>query len=122
MIEKFTKEELEIIKRELKELPTAKSKRDTCKQDFNRLKKLWEKRPNYSGIKGTWWEMEEYIINIVDIILCNYKRRGKVHKHTGIFCRSTYVPNGMENEYIQTAKEIVDVVERHFVAKMKEEE
>ena len=112
MIEKFTEEELEIIKRELKELPKDKAKRDYCEKEIERLHRAY---PNekVSGARHPY-ELTKTIFSIIDDFMGNFSKaidNGRKYKST--YTRAIYIPKEFADEYRQCFGEIVDVLAKH---------
>ena len=109
MIEKFTKEELEIIRQELKELPKAHHKRDLCKPSFRKLYEVYKHRNDYN--RFFFRDVEETILTLADHIMCNYELNSQ---RTGYWKRSSLVPTQYGEEYTEFVNEIVDVCLKHY--------
>ena len=116
MIEKFTKEELEIIRQELKELPKAHQKRDLCKPSFRKLYEVYKHRNEYK--KFFFRDIEEQILILADHIMCNYEPNPQ---RAGYWRRSIFVPNKYGKEYTEFVNEIVDICLKHYKNATEEE-
>ena len=113
MIEKFSKEELAIIREELKNLPRDHMKRDLCHDSFMRLRDAFKAQKEYDGIYGR--ELEDSIITLADYSLCNYEISPNAKgKNAGKYRRSIFVRNEFADEYSECVNEIIDVLIKHL--------
>ena len=120
MIEKFTKEELAIIMKEIKELPKDQSKRSACEDAFKKLRASYLNQ-NVSGAMHAY-NLEHDILAICDCFMGNFTKvaqNGKQYK--GKYCRAIYINKKIHNEYVKLVEEIVDALARHS-RKFEEEE
>ena len=104
MIEKFSKEELEQIKRELG-ISDNKRKTIVCAEQNRGLKEIWgeRKRDCLKVCRG-----QDYIYKIIDITLSNiYKTNGGNYKFEHILTPSI-IP-----EYVEMYNEILDLIKKH---------
>ena len=113
MIEKFSKEELELIKKELKEMPKGKHKRTLLVDEFHHLRSFWQRR-HTSGINDNWYDIEQHIITLCDLTLCNYDKREKYHKKVGMFRRCNYVQKELETDYKLMVNDIVNIIAEYY--------
>ena len=116
MIEKFSPEEIEIIKKELAEMPKGTQKRILCAEMLKRWRIIFRKRPLYSGID--YFEIENSIFNIIDHTLANYEERDKYHKKSGKYRRAIYVHPKLADEYQAMANEIMALIGEYYKERM----
>ena len=114
MIEKFTKEEIEVLKKELAEMPKDIQKRTLCHEAFMRLHKTFKKRPNYDGVYH--YEMTDAMLCVIDNSLANYELRPR---NNNKYRRAVFVNKELADEYLEMANELVDVVIKHCHERMK---
>lgn len=112
MIEKFSPEEIAILKKELSEMPKDIQKRSLCEKAFKARREIFKERPKYSGIDN--WEVENSILNIVDHTLANYEERDKFHKKNGRYRRGIFVNRKLESDYQDMAEDIVDIIRKYY--------
>lgn len=117
MIEKFTKEEIEIIKEELKNLPKDHQKRSVCHDSFMGLRKELKKQEDYTGIFNL--ELEDAILLIADHTLCNYEISPRDKKR---FRRNNLIPNGMEDDYLLVVNGIIKIIRDNLRTSIKKED
>lgn len=110
MIEKFTPEELEIIKKELNDLPKDHPKRSTCEKPFKQLRILLKNKHHYSGVDDSPYQIEDDILTLADKILCNYELRPK----SGKYRRYIYIRKEIKDDYIDFINDIIDVIGKHI--------
>lgn len=122
MIEKFTKEEIEIIREELKHLPKNHMKRTLCDKSIKRMFRLFKTQKEYGGIQH--YEMVDAILLLADHTLCNYELKPQIKKKETLYPykRATLVHHAIANEYEDFFIDIVNVIEEHFKTKIVEEE
>ena len=118
MIEKFTKEELEIIKRELAELPKGEQKRPLCMKYVKNLTSLFRHRTDYPGISPER-ELEDAIFVLIDHTLCNY---GINPNKPNRMRREVFVLPELKEQYVEMFGKIYDLIENNFQYCMKEDE
>ena len=116
MIEKFSPEEIEIIKKELAEMPKGTQKRILCAEMLKRWRIIFRARPRYSGID--YFEIENSIFNIIDHTLANYEERDKYHKKSGKYRRAIYVHPKLADEYQAMANEIMALIGEYYKERM----
>ena len=112
MIERFTKEELKIIKKELQELEKDRQKRELCDEAFKKLRNAY-RNGELSGSPHPY-EIENSILFICDCFMGNFKsvpQNGM--KFKGKYCRASYVDKGIAKEYENAVYQIVEVLVNH---------
>ena len=112
MIEKFTKEELAIIMKEIKELPKDYEKRSSCETAFNRLRSSYQNE-NLSGAPHSY-DITQAILILCDAFMGNFVKipqNGK--RYNGDYCRAGYINKEFADEYVQMVNELVDVLVKH---------
>ena len=113
MIEKFTKEELEQIKKELKAEPKGIQKRTLLAKEIHETVQHYKTRAEYKGIY--FRELEDAIFLICDHALCNY---GLNPNRGGCYRREIYIKPELGDEYYEMAKELFEIVNKHYKEKM----
>lgn len=93
MIEKFTPEELDIIMKELKELPHDKQKGTVCEDSNKFLRDLFSDQEEFKGIYT--FEVKDFIYSLADYVFCNYVK----NKRDGFYRRNPLVPKEIADEY-----------------------
>ena len=116
MIEKFTPEEIAILKRELAEMPKDIQKRSLCDKAFKERRAIFATRPDYDGVSE--YMIDDRILEIIDYTLANYENRTKYHKKTGRFRRGIFVNRNLESEYKAMAEELVGVIRKYYRKEM----
>lgn len=119
MIEKFSKEELEIIKRELGIVgEVAVNKGFVCSKSKKELEDIWTKK--YYEISKDKSEVERYIYSIIDMALCNFKTKTMNRKlRNGGICEKTYlmfnerIKSDLVEDYEKMHSDIVDVIKKY---------
>ena len=112
MIEKFTPEEIEILKKELAEMPKDYQKRTLCEESLRRYHRIFKDRPKYSGVDH--YEIENAIFNIADHTFANYEERDKFHKKNGKYRRAIFVKNKFALDYQHMVSEIMDIIQKYY--------
>lgn len=95
MIEKFTPEELDIIMKELKELPHDKQKGTVCEDCIKFLRDLFHDQEEFKGIYIS--DVRDFIYSLADYVFCNYVKNS--NKRDGYYRRNPLVPNEIADEY-----------------------
>lgn len=119
MLEKFTAEEIEQIKKELKaaHATTLINKTVAVKDQLGRLEKIY---PRELFMHDNIWlcpssEIKDCLFIIVDHILKNYKPGKTVKFHKPCYERVRGVNYKLQPEYERVVKELIDVIERNNV-------
>ena len=114
MIEKFTLEELETIRRELAELPTGKAKRTLCHDAVHAVSMLFRKKhgevhftdsPKFTATG----DVVDAMFYITDHTLCNYEKK---HNKPKLY-RSGLVPPELQKDYSAMMDELADVIRKY---------
>lgn len=118
MIEKFSKEELEIIKRELGIVgDIAKAKGFVCAKSRKELDDIWNKK--YQEISKSKSDVERYIYSIIDMTLNNFEAKTMNRKYANGTFEKTYlmfngrVDNSLVEDYRKMHSDIVDVIKKY---------
>lgn len=113
MIERFTPEELEIIKKELGVNRTAGSKKSICSNQFRRIKKMFPRVGHAIYADKNVWES---VCCLCDHTLQNYDKGGK--KPVSNMCKEfqwrRYSSIFQKEEYKSLIDELLDVLEKHI--------
>lgn len=112
MLEKFTLEEIEQIKKELKDYrPDTLKKQDVCKADIQRLKEAYDDEEHRSRAIWPSYDINTALFTICDHITSNYavnarkSMNGKViYKHRG------YVRKETKEIYRQAFMRMTDII------------
>ena len=119
MIEKFTPEEITILKKELAEMPKDIQKRTICEDAFRERRIIFSTRPDYDGVSE--YMIDDRILEIIDYTLANYEHRTKYHKKIGSFRRRIFVNRNLKNEYKAMAEDLVSVIRKYYRKEMIDE-
>lgn len=120
MIEKFTNEELEIIKRELGIIENDKTKKDfVCRVCREELRQLWSEKTSLISVGGDKIRNSLYVI--IDVTLCNFRKKtvNKTSKKNGEKFQKTYigfdgsVSNDIADEYERMFREMLEVIKKY---------
>ena len=118
MIEKFSKEELETIKRELGIVgEVAVNKGFVCSKSKKELEDIWAKK--YHEISKDKSEVERYIYSIIDMALCNFRTKTMNRKFVGGTYEKTYlmfnerIDSDLVEDYEKMHSDIVDVIKKY---------
>ena len=114
MIEKFTAEELKIIRKEISEMDRQTTKDLLLKEQFQRaLKVLHFNEGKSNGGSFSTFEVKSALTLLIDHALNNYMKNEKKHDFMGrtMWKRNPSVPSGMEEKYLAAYTRIVDALE-----------
>ena len=115
MIEKFTKEEIAIIREELKNLPKSHMKRDLCAEQFKKLRNIFSAQKEYKGIYNH--EVEDAILLIADHVLCNYEVTPSTRKQKDNeqkYRRAVFVNDKISDSYKAFVDELIGVMYKYI--------
>lgn len=115
MIEKFTQEELDIIREELKNLPKDYMKRSLCSESFHRMYNAFKKQDSYDGIYCH--DVSDALLMVADFTFCNYEKNPK---NMDRYRRSTLVRKEYGEEYKQFIDDVVTLIEKNIREKVIE--
>lgn len=113
MIEKFTKEELEIIMKEIKELPKDNEKRKSCEAPLKRMKNAYLNN-ELSGVPHPY-ELANALLFLCDCFTGNFTKvkAPQSKKYKGDYIRYNYIRKDIFDDYLSMANGIVDVIEKY---------
>ncbi|MBQ8082250.1 MAG: hypothetical protein IJ240_10200 [Clostridia bacterium] len=121
MLEKFTEEEIEQIKRELKKRDSKARKEKLIEQQMYRLEKLFP-RDKYQvtgsvSYRHTVTELKECLLTICDHITHNYalKKKGTARHDGEHYVRAGLIPAETEDRYREAFTMLVDVIEEWYL-------
>ena len=109
MIERFTKEELEIIRKEIAELPKDYGKRHLCEEPLRKVYARMVQQDQFNGVYSH--EITDHILAVADYTLCNYSKSPKDRRK---YQRNTFVPNELGDEYMAFVTELSNLVLEYF--------
>lgn len=116
-IDKFTPEELKIIKQELLE-PKSTNKKPVTKIR-SRLLEIFPHKQNGSKEEDLLWlsrmGLQDNIYEIIDVTLKNVEYKPKRYKgeYKLALYRASFIPLELKEEYAEMAKEILDIIDKH---------
>ena len=113
MIEKFTKEEIAILVKELKNLPKDCMKRDLLDDEFHKLRKVISAQKNYDGIY--YHDIEDAILTLADITFCNYEESPMMrNRNLKKFRKSILVRKEFAEQYKEFVGKVVDLMDEYL--------
>ena len=119
MLEKFTPEEIEQIKKELGIRDRMCHKQIVLREQQDRLEKLFPRKAYSCEGIGLYCTKEiiDAITMLTDHCLNNYKQtdRTTVRHHGQRYVRHCNIPDDMEAEYLRVYTEFVDLMEKNNV-------
>ena len=118
MIEKFSKEEVEIIKREFGIVGEVEvNKGFVCFKSKKELEDIWAKK--YHEISKDKSEVERYIYSIIDMALCNFRTKTINRRFIDGNHEKTYlmfnekIDSDLIDDYEKMHSDIVGVIKKY---------
>lgn len=121
MLEKFTEEEIEQIKQELKTRDRKAQKGKLIEQQMVRLEKLFPRdKCQVTGsvsYRHTITELKECLLTVCDHITHNYalKKKGTARCGGEHYVRAAFIPAEVEDRYREAFTMLVDVIEEWYL-------